>query len=89
MKEYFVDVQGENGTHSLRVLANFTPGRPFVSIPRNEEEFLAPGEPDEVDIQEVYLYDQKKERRLDPIPEYLLEPIEKKIIEQEGESYGI
>lgn len=88
--EYFVDIAGEHKTHSLRVIANFTPGRPFVSRPRNEEEFLTPGEPDEVDIQEVYLYDDNKEKRLDPIPEYLLEPIEKEIIEQEnGERYVI
>lgn len=88
--EYFIDVAGEHKTHSLRVLANFTPGRSFVSCPTNEEEFLAPSEPDEVDVQEVYLYGDKQEKRIDPIPDYLLEQIETQIIEQEnGDRYVV
>lgn len=83
--EYFIDVAGEHKTHSLRVIAHFTPGRSFVSQPSNEEEFLSPSEPDEVDVQEVYLYNESKEKRLDPIPDTLLEEIETKIIEEERE----
>ena len=88
--EYFIDVAGEHKTHSLRVIANYTPGRSFVSRPRNEEEFLAPSEPDEVDIQEVYLYNESQEKRLEPISDCLLEEIETKIIEQEnGDKYVV
>lgn len=88
MKEYFIDVEGEHKTHSLRVEANFTAGRPFVSIPNNEEEFLDPGEPDEVEIINVFLENESgRERQLDPIQDWLYRIIEEKILEQE--TYGV
>ena len=88
MKEYFIDVEGEHKTHSLRVEANFTPGRPFVSIPNNEDEFLDPGEPDEVEIINVFLENESgRERQLDPIPDWLNNNLEQQILEQEN--YGV
>ena len=90
MKEYFVDVQGANATHSFRVRANFTPGSPFVLFPRNEDEFLTPGDPPEVDIQDVYIYNQTKERKIEFVSDYLNDSLEREIIkqEQEGERDG-
>lgn len=85
MREYFVELQGETKKHSFRVEANFTSGRDFVSNPVNEEQFLAPGEPDEVDILNVYLEnDNGKERLIDPVPDEILEALEQKIIENEN-----
>ena len=85
MKDYFVELWGETKKHSFRVEANFTPGRAFVTSPTNEEQFLSPGEPDEVDILKVYLEnDNGKERLIDPVPDLLLESLEEKIIEQEN-----
>ena len=90
MKEYFVEVQGEKGKHCLKAVAQFVPGEPFISRPRNEREFLTPGDPDEVDIQEVYLCHKDKERLLSRPSEYLIREIEERIIEEEnGERYVI
>ncbi len=85
MREYFVDLWGETKKHSFRVEANFTSGRDFVSNPINEEQFLSAGEPDEVDILNVYLEnDNGKERLIDPVPDEILEALEQKIIEREN-----
>lgn len=84
MRQYFIDLQGENKEHSFRVEANFTAGRDYVSNPTNEEEFLNPGEPDEVEVLNVYVVDNNgKERLIDPVPDYLLQDLEQKIIEEE------
>lgn len=87
MKEYFIDVEGDNKTHSLRVEANFAPGRPFVSTPNNEDEFLDPGEPDEVEILNVFVENESRERQIDPVPDWLYNQLEQTILEQER--YGV
>lgn len=87
MKDYFIELQGENKTHSFRVEANFTAGADCVSNPMNEEQFLYPGDPDEVDVLNVYVEKDGKERLIDPVPEPLLHDLEQKIIEEER--YGI
>jgi len=88
MNQYFIEIQGDYRIHSLRVEANFTPGRPFVSTPNNEQEFLDPGEPDEVEIINVFLENESgRERQLDPIPEWLYRMLEERIVEQEN--YGV
>lgn len=83
MSEYFVEIQGEHKRHSFRVEANFTPGRDFVSNPYNEEEFLRPAEPDEVDIISVYLESENGEKEIENPSEALTEMLIEKIIEEE------
>lgn len=87
MSEYFIELQGENKTHSFRVEANYTEGRDFVSRPNNEEEFLRPADPDEVEIVSVYLQDDTKERLIEEVSEELKEALTEKIIKEE--QYGI
>lgn len=88
MKDYFIEIQGDNKTHSFRVEATFTAGSDCVSNPMNEEQFLYPGDPDEVEILNVYVEnDNGKERLIDPVPDYLLQDLEQKIIEEER--YGL
>ena len=88
MSEYFIEIQGEKKTHSLRVEAKFTQGRDFVSVPYNEEDFLRPADPDEVEIFSVYLENENgREREITEVPEWLSDTIEEKIVQEER--YGV
>ena len=89
MKEYFVEVEGERKKHLLKVEAEFRAGERCVSFPRNEREFLTPTDPDEVDVERVFLCYKQKEKLL-KASDCLVRTIEEKIIEEEnGERYVI
>lgn len=87
MAEYFIDIERENKSHSLRVLAQFRRGRDLVAFPTNEEEYLAPPEPDEVEIFRIFVETEDSEKEIQLVPQWLEDAITEKIIEKER--YGV
>lgn len=81
--DYFIEISTNKKTHNLRVVAQVAFGEEEdEEFCEEESSFLAP-EYDEIDIQEVYVYTDKSERRLDYMSEELLDIIKEKIIKEE------
>ena len=81
--EYFIEINTYNKTHNLRVIAQVAFGEEEDEEFCEEESSFLPPEYDQIDIEEVYVYTDKSERRLNDISEELLDIIKEKIIKEE------
>lgn len=81
--EYFIEICSEKKTHNFRIVGEVVLGHIFTPETDEDEVFARAAEPDQVEIEEIYLYTGTRERKLEMVPEALLDIIKEKIISEE------